>query len=293
MYKRSFSSVVPGLLLVLLVSMSGLTQAKEPGRPAKTMSTEERLAKLERMLSSEGLVDILLKLESLQNEVQRLRGEIEEQHHTISEIKKRQRDLYIDIDRRLVQIERGGPVGDRGTASIPGTQSTTTAGVGAVAGTAAASTTRTRTGKPTAGSSRTTATRTTKPVSVSEQQAYQKAFDELRELRYDKATASFRAFLKKYPDGRYAHIAQYWLGEASYTQRKFKQAIRDYTTLMQKHPNSPKVAEAMLKIGYSEYELKNYASAQKKLEALIQKYPKTTEAGQAKNLLQKIKLKGK
>lgn len=277
MTTRIFNPVLISLLLVL--STSEVVLAKEAGKN-QGQSTEQRLEKLERMLSSEGLVDISLKLESLENEIQRLRGEIEEQHHTIADIKKRQRDLYVDIDRRLLQFERGGQASTQSSA----------AAAGVVVGSSATQQTM-QVGKPTSGK-RKTVTTTVKRVSVSEQQAYQKAFDELRELRYDKATASFRDFLKKYPDGRYAHIAQYWLGEASYTQRKFKQAIRDYTTLMQKHPNSPKVAEALLKIGYSEYELKNYASAQKGLEKLIQDYPKTTEAGQAQNLLKKIKLKG-
>jgi tol-pal system protein YbgF len=272
-----------------MLSVSAMVLAKEAGKP-QSLSTEQRLEKLERMLSSEGLIDISLKLESLENEIQRLRGEIEEQHHTIAEIKKRQRDLYIDIDRRLVQFERSGQVGVQNTAPSSASQTAAAAGAGVVAGSSTGQPSSTRTGKPTTGNRRTT---TVKPVSLSEQQAYQKAFDELRELRYDKATISFRDFLKKYPDGRYAHIAQYWLGEASYTQRKFKQAIRDYQTLMLKHPNSPKVAEALLKIGYSEYELKNYASAQKSLETLIKNYPKTTEAGQAQNLLKKIKLKGR
>ena len=46
----------------------------------------------------------------------------------------------------------------------------------------------------------------------------------------------------------------------------------------------------MLKIAYSYYELKNYAEAQAMLEKLLADYPNTTEAGQAQNLLQKIKI---
>ena len=61
--------------------------------------------------------------------------------------------------------------------------------------------------------------------------------------------------------------------------------------LIDNYPNSPKLAEAMLKIGYSEYELKNTQAAQASLEQLIQSYPGTTEAGQAQNLLKKIRLK--
>ena len=121
-----------------------------------------------------------------------------------------------------------------------------------------------------------------------EREAYQQAFDMLRELRYAQATAAFRDFLKKYPNSRYAHIAQYWLGEAGYAQRDFKQAIADYNALLANHPNSPKRAEAMLKIGYSHYELKEADKARSVLEQLVQQYPDSTEAGQARNLLKRI-----
>ena len=61
--------------------------------------------------------------------------------------------------------------------------------------------------------------------------------------------------------------------------------------MIDKYPASPKLAEAMLKIGYSQYELKDYAAAEASLQRLLQAYPGTTEAGQAQNLLQKIRLK--
>jgi tol-pal system protein YbgF len=126
---------------------------------------------------------------------------------------------------------------------------------------------------------------------ANEQQSYQAAFDLLRELRYDQAVTAFQGFIKSYPNGRYAHIAQYWIGEANYAQRNFKEAIKDYQKLIDKYPNSPKLAEAMLKIGYSQYELKEMKQAEATLNQLIKSYPGTTEAGQAQNLIQKIRLK--
>ncbi len=272
--QRNFSKAMIVMVIGLSLSSAGLAQ------DTSKMSVEERLKRLEQLLASQGLVDIMLKVESLQTEVQRLQGQSEEQLHTLQELKKRQRDLYIDIDRRLLQLERNAPAG---TAVAPGVAAT-------AAGTA----------KPQPGGSKSTAkskagvtagAMTATPLLQGEQQAYQDAFNLLRELRYDKATLAFRDFLKKYPNGRYAHIAQYWLGEASYAQGKFKQAIKDYQALIDNYPNSPKLAEAMLKIGYSEYELKNYKAAQDSLERLIKSYPGTTEAGQAKNLLKKIRLK--
>ncbi len=258
------------------ISLSSTGLAQDTSK----MSVEERLQRLEQLLASQGLVDIMLKVESLQTELQRLQGQSEEQMHTLQELKKRQRDLYIDIDRRLLQLERNVPTG---TGVAPTTPSTATPTPTVKPGSGKTTTKRATVA--------TTAAMTAPPLLQGEQQAYQDAFNLLRELRYDKATVAFREFLGKYPNGRYAHIAQYWLGEASYAQGKFKQAIKDYQTLIDTYPNSPKLAEAMLKIGYSQYELKNYKAAQVSLEQLIKSYPGTTEAGQAKNLLKKIRLK--
>jgi tol-pal system protein YbgF len=256
------------IAMVAGLGLAGTVVAQDTSK----MSVEQRLSRMEQLLNSQGLVDLLLKVESLQTELQRLQGQNEEQLHALQELKQRQRDLYIDIDRRLLQLERNAPA---------------SGAVGSTSGQATSSAVPAATAAATSGAIATAPT-----VLEGEQEAYQEAFNLLRELRYDKATVAFRDFLKKYPDGRYAHIAQYWLGEASYAQGDFKQAIQDYKKLIDNYPNSPKLAEAMLKIGYSEYELKNTQAAQASLERLIQTYPGTTEAGQAQNLLKKIRLKG-
>jgi len=261
------------IAMVAGLGLAGTVVAQDTSK----MSVEQRLSRMEQLLNSQGLVDLLLKVESLQTELQRLQGQNEEQLHALQELKQRQRDLYIDIDRRLLQLERSAP----GGAAAAG------AAAGSAIGQASSSAAQPATSAATSGAITTAPT-----VLEGEQEAYQEAFNLLRELRYDKATVAFRDFLKNYPNGRYAHIAQYWLGEASYAQGDFKQAIQDYKKLIDNYPNSPKLAEAMLKIGYSEFELKNTQAAQASLEQLIKTYPGTTEAGQAQNLLKKIRLKG-
>lgn len=234
------------------------------------MSTEQRVARLERILNSQGLTDILVRMDNLQTELQNLRGQMELLNHQMDDIKQRQRDLYVDIDRRLLSLERNEPAANAGTGAV-GVGSASVAGAMTAAGLSRGG--------------------VSGPVDdAAEQQAYEKAFDSLRGLRYDQAVKEFNSFLTKYPKGRYAHIAQYWIGEADYAQRKYKQAIVDYQKLIDNYPTSPKLAEAMLKIGYSQYELKNNKEAQTILNQLIKSYPGTTEAGQAQNLLQKIRL---
>ena len=51
-------------------------------------TVESRLNRLERLVNSKGLVDIMVRVESMQNELQRLLGEIELQKHSLDEIKK-------------------------------------------------------------------------------------------------------------------------------------------------------------------------------------------------------------
>ena len=72
---RTFSNlrlVVAGLLLFGVCSE--LFAAKDDA------NLNARLAKLERALDNRGLIDLLQQVESLQTEVQRLRGQIEEQN---------------------------------------------------------------------------------------------------------------------------------------------------------------------------------------------------------------------
>ena len=75
----------------------------------------ERLAKLERALNSSGLIELSKQIEALQQEVQQLRGEIENQAFTLEQVRKAQRDAYADTDRRLSALEQG----TAGSAGVP------------------------------------------------------------------------------------------------------------------------------------------------------------------------------
>ena len=262
-------------IILILLSASMLSTNVLAANNAANV--EDRLNRLERLVNSKGLVDVMVRVESLQSELQRLVGEIELQKHTLEQIKKRQRDLYLDIDRRILQIERRS-----GSSSASASEPTYSS--------APIKNTPTVTKTPIRKTAPIVATPRVIKKKEGEQVAYQKAFDLLRALRYEKATLAFRQFLSDFPDGRYAHIAQYWLAETSYHTRKYTVAVEDYQTLINQYPKSPKRADALLKIGYSQFELKLFAQAKSVLNKLIQSYPGTTEAGQAENLLQKIRL---
>ena len=244
------------------------------GHAAETL--EQRIARLEQKMDSQALVEMAVRLDRLERELQQLRGQTEEQAHSVKDLRQRQRDLYMDIDRRISSMEREAGAAGVATATEPAPASP----VAPVSTPAAAAASTNAAPAPAAASGMD---------AEKERVAYQKAFDQLRDLRYAQAIDAFRSFLKEYPNGNYAPIAQYWIGEANYAQRNFKQAVADYQLLLQNYPKSPKLAEAMLKIGYSQYELGEKDAAKTILTDLANRYPDTTEAGQANAFLQKMR----
>lgn len=237
---------------------------------------EERVAKLERMLENQGLADLLVRIQRLQEDVQSLRGELEVQANDIGGTKQRQRDLYLDIDRRLRQLEISA------TAVPPAAP--------AAAGTGM-----------TPPSSRAPAMSGTVPVSApavtadpeQEQAAYQQAFERLKAGRYDEAIAAFRDMLAAYPAGRLADNAQYWMGEANFAARRFKEAGEEFSKVINNYPQSSKVSDAMLKLGFSYYELGEWVKSRQTLEQLMARYPQSTAAQLADKRLQKMKSEGR
>jgi tol-pal system protein YbgF len=90
-------------LVLLLMPFSEVLADREQDELAS------RLEKVERTLNNRGLVDLLQQVEGLQQEIQRLRGEIENQSYLIEQIRGGQRDSYVDLDRRMRRLEMSAP----------------------------------------------------------------------------------------------------------------------------------------------------------------------------------------
>ena len=245
---------------------------------------ENRIQQLERKLESRGLVELFDQVSALQKEAQQLRGELEVQAHEMESLKKRQRDLYVDIDRRLHSLETAGV---QGAASAPTTAAITPAGTAGsfVAGGAAKAPTASNIGKVAPAQ---------QPAldPAAERKDYDDALAILNELRYDEAAVAFRSFLDKYPGSSYSDNAQYWLGEVYYVTRDFNAALKEFGTLQTAFPDSPKVPGAMLKMGYSHYELKDWKAAEEVLVQVVKRFPGTSTAKLAQERLERMKKEG-
>ena len=219
-----------GALTVLLFTLALLTA---PGVMA-AQSANERLDIVERKLESRGLVDMLNRLEQLQQSLQEMRGEMEVQANTLQQIQRQQRQQYLDIDRRLRQLE-SAPAAGTAAAIAPsagprvGAPAVTAPPVVAVPPITAPPVTAGggRSIAPTRPASKYTPPAAPVPGSIEqigEQAEYDKALAMLREGRYAEAAQAFKRFLVDHPGSSYADNANYWLGEAYYVTRSFDRA---------------------------------------------------------------------
>ena len=100
----------PFILLLAVPAGQVFAQAtvSSSGQPAGTL--EQRVERMERMMQSQGLLEILQQVQQLQQDISQLRGEIETHNYNLVQLTRRQRDLYADMDSRLQQLEGGGAV---------------------------------------------------------------------------------------------------------------------------------------------------------------------------------------
>lgn len=217
----------------------------------------------------QSLVELYTQLEALQAELRQLRGQIEVQTHELERLKSRQQDALVDFDRRVRELER------RAQTPTP-SESTglTTPPVGSPLG---ATTAPPRAATPT----------------PPEQQAYDAAFQLLKQGLYDQAGKGFSDFIARYPKSALADNAQYWVAEAAYVRRDFRAALDEFNRVVMDYPDSPKVPDALLKLGYTHYELGAYDKARESLNQVIARYPNTSVAKSAEQRLAKLAKEGR
>ena len=254
-----------------------------PPAPAGDAALERRVARLERMVEAQPLLELMGRLDRLDEQVRALRGEVEALRHELEGLRRRQRELYLDTDRRLRDLEAAAPAvaaarpAAPSPAGAPGTPAAPAAGAAPPAAEPAA--------RPSGAPA---------PVvdEAAARQAYRKAFRLLREGRYEAAAKAFREFLAKHPRSEYADNAQYWLGEAYYVSRRFPEALEAFRAVLERYPRSPKVADALLKIGYVHYELRQWKEAREALEQVRRRFPGSSAARLAERRLERMRKEG-
>jgi tol-pal system protein YbgF len=122
-----------------------------------------------------------------------------------------------------------------------------------------------------------------------ERQEFENALATLRKGEFAAAQTSFLAFMKRYPQTGYKASALFWLGNAQYALRNYREAVANFRALVTAEPDHLRAPEALLSMANCQIELKDTKSARKTLEDLVKAYPQAEAAAVAKDRLSKLK----
>jgi tol-pal system protein YbgF len=265
-----------------VVGSSSLSARDDPVE-LKLTDLEARMIRIEKIVNNQSLLELANQLEQLRSETAALRGDIEQLRHDTDSAASRQKELYVDVDKRLQsleQAERGASLAPPPSLPAPST---------APPSSAPSSSPPPRTPAPAAAGA---AVASAPKPGVSDKQAYQTAFDLLQARKYDEAGKAFTQFLSAYATSPLADNAQYWLAQSHYVQRQFNVALPEFQKVIDKYPQSSKLPDALLKVGYCQSELGNKNAARTALQQVMKQFPDTTAARLATQQLEKLSQEG-
>lgn len=206
--------------------------------------------------------EIVYQLQVLQQDLQDLRGKVEDLQHQIKQIQSTQQSRYLDLDKRIQNLQQ--QVAQGGGAANSQT--------------------------PASGGSEIADVNKEAPVSsgsTSEKSLYEKALDLIRKRQYQDSIKQLQAVISQYPNGDLTANAYYWLGEVyaalpSPDYEKSRQALAQVTTYF---PKSRKVPDAMYKLGKVYFMMGDCKRSQDTLNQVVKNYPGKSVAKLAESFL--------
>jgi tol-pal system protein YbgF len=220
---------------------------------------EQRILSIENVIKSQGLMDLLSQIDRLNDELSKVKGELEVAQHNIDMSQQRQKELYTDTDSRLRKLEASSTVSANTVAEHSENKSQQAAAPSA-----------------------------TSPASA-EVSAEVKAFDNAQALlqanKYKEAFDAFDKFIQSYANSKQVPSAQYGLGYAQFSLKNYKAAIATQQKLITQFPDSVKVPEAQFNIANCQIQLSDIEGAKKSLRELIMQHPASELIPNAKRRL--------
>lgn len=122
-----------------------------------------------------------------------------------------------------------------------------------------------------------------------EKRDFEAALAVFRTGAFGDSVPLFTNFVRQYPSSGYVPSARFWLGNAQYATRDYKEAINNFRSLLSAAPDHARAPEAALSIANCQIELKDTRGARKTLEDLLKAYPQSEAAAAAKERLSRLK----
>jgi tol-pal system protein YbgF len=190
-----------------------------------------------------GLLDLNNQNEQQRAEIARLRSQVEQLAHDLSETQRKEKDLVQGVDDRLSKVEPRKVTQD---------------------------------GKEFM-------------AEPDEKASFDDSIGLLRGGDFDKAATQIDAFLRRWPASGYADSARFWLGNALYGKRDYKNAITTFRAFIAAAPDHPRAPEALLAVANCQVEMKDTKAARKTLADVSAKYPQSEAAQAARERLSSLK----
>jgi len=122
-----------------------------------------------------------------------------------------------------------------------------------------------------------------------EKKEFDSALAVFRPGDFASAQTSMLNFLRRYPTSGYAASSLFWIGNAQYATKDYKESVANFRKLLNIAPQHARAPEAMLAISNCLVELKDIKGAKKAMEDLVSAYP-ASDAGQtAKDRLARLR----
>jgi len=239
-------------LLSLLVTGGALAQpvtvvdVSNPSQPSNAQNSAPRPNK------GRIIIEMQQHIDTLQQELNELRGITETHNYRLDQMLQRQRELYQEIDKRFssLQVSKPEPVITEQVLTDNSDNSDL----------------------------------------LSMTQVYDNALNlALKEKRFDQAIKEFKRYLVEFPQSTYSANSHYWLGQLLFNQSKIKAAQLQFEQLVEQYPQSTKRADAMVKLGKIAQNKKQKTKAKELYKQVIKQYPEKSAAKQASSLLAELR----
>ena len=119
----------------------------------------------------------------------------------------------------------------------------------------------------------------------SAESAFAAGLSNFRKREYGQAVLDFLDVVTTHPRHELASTSQYWIGEAYYLQRDYRQALIEFERAAEWAAPHAKVPDALLKAGLCHSQLRESTQAQQAWRRVVREFPESPAADEARILL--------
>ncbi len=220
--------------------------------------------------------EIMQKNQKLEEDIRKLRGQLEEHENAIDQLKKELTNRYTDLDQRIELLSQKIDPPEENTEG----ENTATDAAQAASEAPVAPPTSTNASQPNTPPKMVTADNTNNQVEL-EKAAYTVALDAYKQGGAKKAIQPMQNFIKNHPNGIYAGNAYFWLADfyLALEPVNYKAAKQNYNIVATRYPNSDKASRSVYQLYSIAKDVdKNTALANQYKTKLLTQFPQSKEA---------------